>query len=731
MFMAATAPAFAQATIDNGAASASDIGMKLEGFGVSISNANIPVANNSDSADMYGIFSNGIAGAGLEINTGVAISTGGIAEMFTTNSLPNTGLGVATTYTDTQLTAIEAGATRNVGVVTMDVTLDPYIEGFQIRYQFGSEEYPDYVGSTFNDLIAILISGPGVPLDNIADDPLGGSTDINTINFGTRGCQSTGAPVTLTNNTFYLRNGHSTTVGGGGLLNCNTDPQPGPFPVHMEWNGLTRALTAEKRGLTAGATYQLKIAVADVGDQFYDSGVVFEIISGVYGRDYGDAPNGGGYGNPYHEVRSPMRLGPSVTTEVNSLANATASGDQDNGLTMPVLTALSPTTIQVNVQGAGGFLQAWFDWNDDGDFNDPGEQVATNLTDADGDSYIAVTVTPPATASAYDTFARFRWSSNGSISATQNTTFGEVEDYLVSVNPAAAGFSCPAGMIAVNQSGNAVAVLSTPPGATNPNNALGAILAAGAATNATNSAQLTGTTTTLGLDLGSIIPANAPITLSIARDTNAGAMAIDTSTNGTIWVQRLTFNAAPNDLAQRVTLTSPTGGARYLRFRQTAGNLWVDGIAYANVCQGTAQMQGAKSITVYDPGATGLYALPGSDVIYEIMLTNTGAVNADSNSVLVIDKVPDEVEIFTGTTPEFGNQVAGFNQTGTSLTFAPATDLAWSNAGTRPANFAACTYAPVAPYDDNISYVCFNPKGVFPAGDPDPNFTVRLRARIK
>ena len=728
---AAGVPAFAQATIDNGAATASDMATRLDGFGITITSADIPSANNSDATNMYGLFSNGIAGGGFEIDSGVAFSTGSITEMFTSNSARNSSIGGTTTYTDTQLTAIEAGATRNVSLVTMNVTLDPYIEGLEVRYQFGSDEYPDYVGSTFNDLIAILISGPGITgVDNIADDPLGGSTDINTINYGVRGCATNGAAVTLGNSSSYIRNGHSTTLNGANLA-CNPAAQPGPFPVVAEWNGLTRALTAERLGLTAGQTYTMKIAIADVGDAQYDSGAIFEVIRGLYGRDYGDAPNGAGYGNPYHEVRDALRLGASVTTERTSNANATATGDADNGLIMPVLTALSATTIQVSATGGAGYLQAWFDWNDDGDFADAGEQAASNLQDGDGDGYIAVTVTPPVTASAYDTFARFRWSSNAGLTATQNTTFGEVEDYPVSVNTAAGGFSCPAGMIAVTQSGNAVAIVSTPPGASNPNNALGAILAAGTATNTGNSARLTSTLTMLGLDLGSIIPQNAPITLSVARDDNAGAMAIDTSTDGTNWTQRLTFNAAPNDLAQRVTLTSPAGGARYLRFRRTAGNLWVDGAAYSAVCQGTAQMQGSKSIVVYDPGAAGIYALPGNDVIYTINVANVGGVNADSNSVLVIDKVPAEVEILNGPTPEFGGQVAGFTQTGTSLTFNSAADLAWSDDGTRPASFAACDYTPAAGYDALITYVCFNPKGIFPAGDPDPAFSISLRARIK
>ena len=36
-------------------------------------------------------------------------------------------------------------------------------------------------------------------------------------------------------------------------------------------------------------------------------------------------------------------------------------------------------TLQVTVQGVGGYLNGWIDWNQDGDWNDAGEQVFTNL----------------------------------------------------------------------------------------------------------------------------------------------------------------------------------------------------------------------------------------------------------------------------------------------------------------------------------------------------------------
>lgn len=722
--------ASAQATIDSPNATAAQIATRLQGSGVTITNPDIPGANNSDDPAMYGLFSNGTIGAGLMIDAGAALSTGSIAEMFTSNSAINSSIGGTTTYSDPDVVALDAGATRNVAVIAMDVTLDPYVTGLEMRYQFGSDEYPDYAGSTFNDLFAVFLSGPGITgNDNIADLPNGGQVDINTVNFGTRGCQGGAGTFSALNTPSYIRNGHITTINGGtGRLNCNPQPQPGPFPVVMEWNGLTTALTARRTGLTPGATYRIKLAVADVLDAQYDSGAVFEVIRGIYDRDYGDAPNTGGYGNPYHEITNPLRLGTSITAEANGYNSPTSSGDADDGVTMPVFQAGITTNLAIRAAGAGGYLQAFFDWNADGDFNDAGEQVAANLQDTGGTGFVSIAVTPPPSASTYNTHARLRWSTQQNLTSTANAPDGEVEDYYITVTGGGTVYTCPAGYTPITKSGNASSVVTT---AEFSNNALGAILAAGAATNSGNSARVRSAFLTLGLRLADIVPAGAPITVSLARDVTAGAVAIDTSPDGVTYAQQTTFNAGTLDIAQRITFNAPAGGVEYIRFRRTAGDVWIDGVQYAAACQPTPRLEGNKTIAVYDPAAAGLYALPGNDVIYTINVANTGAIATDSDSVVVIDRIPPEVTVFAGPTPEFGGAVVGWSQTGTGLTFTPGTDLRWSDSVSAPAGFGACTYIPVAGYDSNIRFICLNPKGAMASGSPDPNFDVRFRARIR
>ena len=147
----------------------------------------------------------------------------------------------------------------------------------------------------------------------------------------------------------------------------------------------------------------------------------------------------------------------------------------------------------------------------------------------------------------------------------------------------------------------------------------------------------------------------------------------------------------------------------------------------------TAELTGSKSTAVYDPLSEGLYMVPGNDVIYTITFTNIGDGPADSNSVVIIDAMPSEIEFYNGDIDDGGPEttaVTGANNGG-SLTFNYAADVAYSNSGSAPVNFAACGYTPSAGYDPAVTFICVNPSGVMAAGDPDPSFDVKFRARIK
>ncbi|GHB05899.1 hypothetical protein GCM10009069_30240 [Algimonas arctica] len=146
-----------------------------------------------------------------------------------------------------------------------------------------------------------------------------------------------------------------------------------------------------------------------------------------------------------------------------------------------------------------------------------------------------------------------------------------------------------------------------------------------------------------------------------------------------------------------------------------------------------AELTASKSVTVYDPSILGLYILPGNDVIYSLTVTNIGNGNADADTIVLMENVPPEISFYNGDMDDGGpilNPVSFVEGETTGLTFTYGTDVAYSNSGTKPTNFAACNFIPAAGYNNNVTYICVNPKGEMAAGDPDPNFTIAYRARV-
>ncbi|GGG54873.1 hypothetical protein GCM10011414_25900 [Croceivirga lutea] len=264
----------AQATFSSGSTNA-DILTELQTTGLSLSNATL---ETGDRGSQVGVFSNGNAGANLEIDNGVVLSTGGVSQAFRTNSALQATINAPgpATYDDPDITAIDPTANRDVVVFSFDVVLDPGYDGIIISYQFGSDEYPDYVGSVFNDIFGFFVSGPGITgSQNIAIVP--GTTNpvaVNTINAGFLGCNDDAAPEDLTQSAFYINNGHDTSG-----ASCNTNS--GTPTIITEYNGVTRTLTGSIEGLTSGSTYRFKMAIADTGDAALDSAVFIDQISGI------------------------------------------------------------------------------------------------------------------------------------------------------------------------------------------------------------------------------------------------------------------------------------------------------------------------------------------------------------------------------------------------------------------------------------------------------------------
>ena len=72
-----------------------------------------------------------------------------------------------------------------------------------------------------------------------------------------------------------------------------------------------------------------------------------------------------------------------------------------------------------------------------------------------------------------------------------------------------------------------------------------------------------------------------------------------------------------------------------------------------------------------------------------------------------------------------------FSDSGSGLTFTYASHVRYSNAATKPASFAACSYTPAAGYDAAVKHVCIQPVGQMLFDPGTPSFSVKFRGRIK
>ncbi|MEM0996795.1 MAG: choice-of-anchor L domain-containing protein [Bacteroidota bacterium] len=216
----------------------------LIGPGVFVSNITSTFAPNS-----VGTFTSN--GSNIGINNGVILTSGSVANA----PGPNNQAGATTANGspgDPDLNAITTpNPTFDAAILEFDLVAT--CDTIQISYVFASEEYPEFVCSSFNDVFAFFISGPGiVGQQNIALIP--GSTTpvaINTVN------NFTGIPgpgCITTNSNFYIDNTNGATV---------------------QYDGFTVPLLA-KAVVQPCSTYRLKLAIADAGDASLDSGVFLE-----------------------------------------------------------------------------------------------------------------------------------------------------------------------------------------------------------------------------------------------------------------------------------------------------------------------------------------------------------------------------------------------------------------------------------------------------------------------
>ncbi|MEO0465340.1 MAG: GEVED domain-containing protein [Pseudomonadota bacterium] len=200
-----------------------------------------------------------------------------------------------------------------------------------------------------------------------------------------------------------------------------------------------------------------------------------------------------------------------------------------------------------------------------------------------------------------------------------------------------------------------------------------------------------------------------------------------------------------------VSIAVPVGaslGTALARLRwSTETGLSYDGTAsdgevedFTVTVSGAAQLDASKSVKLFDPSGSGIYALPGEDVIYTITVSNEGDGPTDVDSIFLVDKIPEEIRFwngdidFNGPDDFVGTDPVGVVQSnGAALTYDYATDVRFATGTTRPIDFLTqcSTIAPDGTYRADITFICFRPRGALIGGDPDPEIAFSFRARIE
>ncbi len=188
----------------------------------------------------------------LVMDRGIVLSSGNLAGLPSSNT--STGYGsdmggngdsLIDTFLDTSQTR-GGNLSNDAASIRLRFTAPNNVNGVMARFVYASEEFPEYSGTQFADGFAFARS----------ETQNGVKQDVNYAIF------PDGTPVSLLDqnaNIHFMANDNSSVA-------------------DIEFDGLTRILTV-KAPVTAGATEDFTLVIADTGDHFFDSAVFISALS--------------------------------------------------------------------------------------------------------------------------------------------------------------------------------------------------------------------------------------------------------------------------------------------------------------------------------------------------------------------------------------------------------------------------------------------------------------------
>lgn len=150
-----------------------------------------------------------------------------------------------------------------------------------------------------------------------------------------------------------------------------------------------------------------------------------------------------------------------------------------------------------------------------------------------------------------------------------------------------------------------------------------------------------------------------------------------------------------------------------------------------------------SSFVLNDPinGTSNPKAIPGAEVVYQLLVSNTGTGSPDADTIIIDEEIPADSPLFVGNFDATGpvKFIDGSSPDESGLTFnyqslqAANDDIAFSN--NQGASF---TYQPSPDahgYDSNVTHIRFMPKGLLRSADSslssEPEFSFQYKVRVQ
>lgn len=221
-------------------------------LGTGVTASGVTYTGNINCRGTFGGLSN------IGFSSGVLLTCGNLTNAIGPNNSSSSSVGNGLPG-DPDLNIIMS-PTLSFDATILEFDFIPTSDTVKFNYVFASEEYMEYVSTVpggINDGFGFFISGPG-----ISGPFSGGAQNIAIV-------PGTSLPVTMfnlnlyTNAAYYFDNGDGFGTGTA------------PDGATIQYDGFTVPLTAISP-VQCGATYHIKLAIGDGGDDILDSGVFLE-----------------------------------------------------------------------------------------------------------------------------------------------------------------------------------------------------------------------------------------------------------------------------------------------------------------------------------------------------------------------------------------------------------------------------------------------------------------------